>query len=591
MFRSRFLWKLYAGYVALIFLSTAIVGGLIIRKSDRDSQAETLRSLKARAIMLEDLVSHSSKDPAQLQERILLLGKKTGTRLTVINADGAVTADSQEQPAKMDNHAARPEVMAARSHGFGVATRFSDTLGTRMMYYAIPVNVNGPEKGFVRTSVSLVSINERVRHHRNAVAVGAGLSACVALLLGFLIARGVAGPLSSMTAVAESIAGGDYGQRLPVSGKDEIGKLAQAFNRMAESSQLRMETINTDRNKLLAVLSGMIEGVVAVDGEERVVHMNEAAGEILGVSPSSSIGKPLWEVVRLGDVCETVSGTLRDASEIKKELRIAGSPADRMVEMHSSPIRDGEGNLAGAVAVLHDVSELKRLETMRRDFVANVSHELKTPITAIRGLVETLIDDRGMEPEKHERFLQKIGSQSMRLSSIVTDLLTISRLESGKSPERRLFDLRRAVEMPAHALATTFDNRGIKMEIDLPDEPVNVIGDEESLREAANNLLDNGLKYSREGGKVSVRLYEKGETAVIEVEDTGMGIEKRDQQRIFERFYRVDKARSRELGGTGLGLSIVKHIVTSHGGRVFVESVPGQGSTFRVTLPLASSSA
>lgn len=591
MFRSRFLWKLYAGYVVLIFLSTAIVGGLIIRKNDQDSPVETLRTLKARAFMLKELVSHSSVEPAELQERINVLGKETGTRLTVINRDGVVTADSQEQPDKMDNHAGRPEVMAARSHGFGVATRFSNTLGTMMMYYAIPININGPEKGFVRTSVSLVSINERLRHHRNIVAVGVGISAFVALVLGFFMARSFAGPLLSMTAVAESIADGDYSQRLPISGKDEIGKLAQAFNRMAESSQLRMETINTDRNQLLAILAGMIEGVVAVDMGERLVHMNEAAGGILGISPSSSIGKPLWELVRLGDVCETVSGTLRDESEIKKELRITGSPADRIVEIHSSPIRDGEGNLAGAVVVLHDISELKRLETMRRDFIANVSHELKTPITAIRGLVETLIDDRLMEPDKHERFLQKIGNQTMRLSTIVTDLLTISHLESGKSPERTSFNLRRAVENPAQALAAAGENRGIKMIIDLPNEPVNIIGDEDSLCEVVNNLLDNGLKYSREGDNLTVRLYKKGEAAVIEVEDTGIGIEKRDQQRIFERFYRVDKARSRELGGTGLGLSIVKHIVTSHGGSVCVESVPGQGSTFRVTLPLASSSA
>ncbi|VAX21785.1 Phosphate regulon sensor protein PhoR (SphS), partial [hydrothermal vent metagenome] len=401
-------------------------------------------------------------------------------------------------------------------------------------------------------------------------------------------ARSFARPLSSITEVAESIADGDYSKRLPLAGKDEIGKLAQAFNRMAESSQLRMESIDTDRNNLLAVLAGMIEGVVAVDKKERVVHINEAAEGILGITAASSAGKPLWEVTRLVDVCQAVSGTLKNASEITNELRIPGSPADRVVEIQSSPIRDSEGNLAGAVVVLHDISELERLETMRRDFIANVSHELKTPITAIRGLVETLISDRRMEPEKHERFLQKIANQSMRLSSIVTDLLTISRLESGKSLERKLFDLRRAVVNPVRSLTATGENRGVKMEIDIPNDPVSIVGDEESLCEAVNNLLDNGLKYSREGGDVFVRLYKKEETVVIEVEDTGAGIEKRDQQRIFERFYRVDKARSRELGGTGLGLSIVKHIAISHGGSVFVESAPGQGSTFRIVLPLGN---
>ncbi|VAX23040.1 Phosphate regulon sensor protein PhoR (SphS), partial [hydrothermal vent metagenome] len=394
-------------------------------------------------------------------------------------------------------------------------------------------------------------------------------------------------PLSSITEVAELIADGDYSKRLPLTGKDEIGKLAQAFNRMAESSQLRMESIDTDRNNLLAVLSGMIEGVIAVDKQERVVHINEAAEGILGIAAASSVGKPLWEAPWLADVCQTISGTLKNASETTKELRIPGSPADRIVEIQSSPIRDSEGNLAGAVVVLHDISELERLETMRRDFIANVSHELKTPITAIRGLVETLIGDRLMEPEKHERFLHKISNQSMRLSSIVTDLLTISRLESGKSLERKLFDLRRAVVTTVRLLTATGENRGVKIEIDIPNDPVSIVGDEESLCEAVNNLLDNGLKYSREGGDVFVRLYKKEETVVIEVEDAGAGIEKRDQRRIFERFYRVDKARSRELGGTGLGLSIVKHIAISHGGSVSVESAPGQGSTFRIVLPFS----
>ncbi|VAX25640.1 hypothetical protein MNBD_NITROSPINAE04-684, partial [hydrothermal vent metagenome] len=235
MFRSRFLWRLYAGYVVIILLSTAIVGGLIIRKSYHDSLAETARTIKARVIMLEDMVSHSSKDPDKLQKRILALGKKTETRLTVINADGVVMADSQEKPENMNNHAGRPEVMAALSHGFGAVTRFSDTLGVTMMYYAIPVNNNGLKYGFVRTSVSLASINKRLANNRDTVLLGVGVSIFVALLLGFVIARSLAKPLSSITEVAELIADGDYSKRLPLTGKDEIGKLAQAFNRMAES--------------------------------------------------------------------------------------------------------------------------------------------------------------------------------------------------------------------------------------------------------------------------------------------------------------------------------------------------------------------
>ena len=246
----------------------------------------------------------------------------------------------------------------------------------------------------------------------------------------------------------------------------------------------------------------------------------------------------------------------------------------------------------GAVVVLHDVSRLERLETVRRDFVANASHELKTPITAIRGLVETLIDDKEIAPETQERFLTKIRDQSGRLSAIVTDLLTLSRLEAESGDSRYTpLDLREPVLASAQALTPAAEEKGIVLETQLPDVRVEVAGDNEALGQVVTNLLDNALKYTPKGGKVWVRLTSQSGNAVLEVQDTGIGIEPRDRERIFERFYRVDKARSRELGGTGLGLSIVKHIVLAHNGKVSVDSTPGTGSTFRVSLPLAPTSA
>ena len=468
MRHSRYLWKLYASYVVLIVVSTGIVGGLIARQIKKDTLDETRGSLRARATLLRDVVlpELSGGHGPDLQERVRALGSGIATRLTVIRLDGQVLADSEEDPTRMDNHSRRPEILAARTSGQGTVIRFSDTLSSSMMYLALPVRHGGKTLGFVRASVFLSTIDDRMTHLRSTVFLGAGIAAFVALVLGFLMARAFATPLASMTAVAASMSKGDYGQRLPDGRKDEIGQLARALNQMAQ--------------------------------------------------------------------------------------------------------------------------ELARLETMRRDFVGNVSHELKTPITAIRGLTETLLDDEGMDSETRIRFLSRIAAQSLRLSSLVSDLLTISRLEAPNTVFRSVrTDLNEVVRAATRSL---LPERGqdIQIHIELGDEPLEVLGDAEALRQVATNLLDNAIKCTPAGGEVWLRLQARAGHAVLEVEDSGIGIEAEHLSRIFERFYRVDTARSRELGGTGLGLSIVKHIALSHGGEVCVESTPGQGSLFRVRIPLAA---
>ena len=482
MLRSRFLWKLYAGYAGLILLTTAIVGGLIGRQIEKDSLSEIQQSLRSRAVLLKSLVvgvfegteeAHSVE--LLLQERLRVLSQELNTRFTVIRLDGVVVADSEEEPAEMDDHGSRPEVLAATSGEYGASTRFSRTVGVRMMYLALPVRSNGQLVGYVRTALPLSVIDERISQLRDIIAVGAGSAVLVALLLGLVFARRFSAPLTAMTSVAEAMAQGDYDQKLLITRSDEIGKLAGALNQMAESAR------------------------------------------------------------------------------------------DRMSELH-------------------------RLEQIRRDFVANVSHELKTPIAAVRGLVETVIDDRKMTDEDRERFLAKIRNQSMRLSSIVTDLLTLSQLESGNGMlETGLLDLCEVVRSTVTSLAQTAEARNIRVEVRLPEDPVRLLGDEDALSQVISNLLDNALKYSPRDAAVWIRLRQENGKAVIEIQDRGVGIEPRDRDRIFERFYRVDKARSRELGGTGLGLSIVKHIVLAHGGAVDVESSPGAGSTFRVLLPVENS--
>jgi len=590
MFRSGLLRKLYAGFAVLILLSAVFVYLLVAQRIEKDSMYETGESLRSEAAFLKKLafqpLLRGGSDSQQ--ELVREIGSKIGVRLTIIRQDGKVIADSEEDITKMDDHLNRPEIIAARTYGKGKSTRFSDTLKQRMMYYALPVKDDGKILGYARTSVRLTAVDERLGYLRNIVLMGAAASAFAALVLGFFLVRHLILPITDMAVVVGSMAGGNYSRRLPVGRRDEIGALAMAFNRLAESSQERVETTAADRNRLQAILAGIVEGVIAVDDRERVVHMNGAAGRIFGVLPEESRNKPVWETVRIRDFCETITRTLREKRVEKAELRFQASPNEKVVEMNASPLTGEDGMVSGVVAVLHDVSELKKLERVRRDFIANVSHELKTPITAVRGLIETVIDDKEMSGNQREQFLGKIKNQSERLSSIVTDLLTLSRIESQAGAlDVGLLDLCGVVATSVNSLLSTAE-AGKKIIIsELSDKPVKVIGDREALGEVVNNLLVNALKYSPENGEVRIILTCNDRHAFLEVRDNGIGIEPRHLDRIFERFYRVDKARSREVGGTGLGLAIVRHIAIAHGGKVDVESAPGKGSVFRVTLPLA----
>ena len=591
MLRSRILWKLFSGYVVLIFLSTILVGVLVSRQVEEETRVEIEQSLDVRATLLRAVALESFSSGTKIQKRIRTLGLNTNTRFTIIKPDGTVFADSEEDPVTMDNHANRPEILAARSHGHGITTRFSDTVDKKMMYYALPVRKENLLLGYVRTSLPLSVIDDRLSHVRTIILFSMAMSILVALILGFIVARGFAKPLTAMTAIAESMSGGNYNQRVSIERKDEIGSLAKALNKMAWSSHERLETIALDNNKLLAILSGMVEGVVAVDKSETIIHLNEAAARILGISPKEDVHRRIWEATHSQELCQVFSVALNEETEIRRKLKIVTNSTDQIVEVHASPFRDAGGELVGAVAILYDVSELERLETIRRDFVANVSHELKTPITAIRGLVETLIDDEEISPDNHYKFLTKTMNQTLRLSTIVSDLLALSRLESvGLDLIRVSLDLREVVTASMQVLLPVSEGKNILIESQIPEEPVEVLGDREALFQSVNNLLDNAIKYNSEKGVVTLHLHIEGKDAVINVQDTGIGIEPLEQHRIFERFYRVDKARSRQLGGTGLGLSIVKHTALAHGGQLSVESIPGTGSTFQISIPLIKSS-
>ncbi|MGH2571029.1 MAG: ATP-binding protein [bacterium] len=590
---SRFFWKLYLGYVVLILVTTAAVVFFVGRRIEAEVLEESERTVRSQALIFRELAPPAmldapDPDTSEFQEELQRLGRLTGVRYTYIRDDGLVLADSHQDPAVMEDHSQRPEVIQARRTGMGMATRFSASVERRMMYLAIPIRSDAGGQGFVRTALELSAIDRRLAALRNGVALAAAVAVIAALVIGVVVVRQFTSPLVRMSETARSIASGHYEKRLEVPGRDEMGAFALSFNLMASQLQERIEAITDERNRLLAILAGMVEGVVAVDRAGCILHMNSVAGRILGTDPDKALGRRLGAVTRVQEVEEALAGTMRSGVERSREVLLPTQ--DRVLAIRSGPIGSGD-DVSGAVVVLHDVTELRRLEAVRRDFVANVSHELKTPLTVVRGIVETLLDDVQMAANIRERFLQKVSDQTERLSAIVTDLLTLARAEGNPEVfEREPHDLRWLAEESYRALASSAESKGVVLRIDLAPEPVPVRGDRSALRLVIDNLLDNAVKYTPSRGDVTMRVWSGARHANLVVTDTGIGIAEHEQERIFERFYRVDKARSRDLGGTGLGLSIVKHMVQVHGGDVGLESAPGVGSSFRVRLPLDASS-
>ena len=592
----RLLWKLSLGFGALMVLTTGGVGLIVAREVEQASMQATERELHSQSALLRDsllrerekLVRGEPDD--RLQAEVVRLGqelsrREPGIRLTVVARDGRVLADSLADPREMENHADRHEIQEALARGEGFSVRDSTTAHQRLMYAALVIKDEaGAPLGFARLALPLVEVERRAGVVRRTVLAATGLGLLITMAAVVLLARHVTGPLTTVTDGALEIAAGRPAPLLAVGTKDELGALAHAFNAMAEELRVRLDTITTDRNKLQVILASMDEGVIAVDRGLRVVHMNDVGGRLLGLDPRDGVGKPVGEVVSLAQVEATLRRTLEEATPATAEL---SQGREEAFKLQATPLRTGDGQVTGALLVIHDVSELRRLERVRRDFVANVSHELKTPLTAIQCLVENLIDDQEMVIDQRRRFLKKVDNQTRRLANLVKDLLVLARIESEEAALVRVpLDLRLPVEDSVAALLPTAEGKQLLLRKEVSAAPIVVQGDREALRQMVDNLIGNALTYTPSGGRVVVRLRAEGHTALLEVVDTGIGIAAEDQERIFERFYRVDKGRSREMGGTGLGLSIVKHVSLAHQGEVSVESALGRGSTFRVRLPL-----
>jgi two-component system phosphate regulon sensor histidine kinase PhoR len=590
MMRKRLMWQLFPSFVLVIVVAMGAAGWYSYYTFGRIYIEQTKSELTWLAYMVIQ-----EADDADLWSRMNELDalcKRLGhtgdgrTRITVISPLGKVWGDSDEDIIHMDNHADRPEFMEAKERDFGSRLRGSDTLGIQMMYVAVPVRKQGQLVAVVRTSIPAIAIDQAVADILEKIIwSGIAITVCASLLsLG--IARRISRPIISMQETAQEFARGNLNLRVPIPATAELKSLARALNQMARQLHERITTITNQRNELEVILASMIEGVLAVDDQARIVNVNLAAARLLNINPDISRGRHIEEMIRDVSLRQFVIDTLerRNPQETDITLPINGG---RHFQVHGARLPDNQDQKLGAVIVLHDMTPIYRLENIRRDFVANVSHELRTPVTSIKGFVEALQESGFENKEQAGRYLNIVARHADRLNAIIDDLLSLSRLEQGTENRDLFFEetsLEQVAQTAVELSKVKAAEKSIQVEVinECP-EPVKI--NTALFEQALFNLIDNAIKYSEPGSSVQVRLVQEDKECIIAVQDQGSGISPEHLPRIFERFYVVDKGRSRKMGGTGLGLAIVKHIAQVHGGSLSVESKLGKGSTFTIHLP------
>jgi len=589
MLKKRLLWQLYWPFLLITVLSLLVVTLYSEQYLYRFYLERTTEAMESQARMIERQIAetYSPGDESAMDRLCKRLGQAGSVRITVILPSGRVMGDTLENPAQMENHADRPEVIHALQGQVGTNTRYSKTLNINMRYVAVPVMRDDAVIAALRLSQSIESIDRAtatLRHH--ILAGGAVVVLAAAILIG-MVSRRISGPLEDIKHGAERFATGDLNHKIPIPDWQEMTPVAKAINQMARQLDERIRVTMAERNKLDAILSSMSEGVLAVDDQINLLILNDAASRLLECHGPIRSGRPLWEIVWNTELLAFVERVLAGEDNLEGQMVQWEGRQDRHFQARGAVLRDSAGRRIGAVVVLNDVTQLRRLENMRRDFVANVSHELKTPITSIKGFIETLSDGAIHDPADAKRFLDIVSRQTQRLNAIIDDLLMLSRIE--QQTDRAEMELQTGALRPViQAAVQLCEGEAAEKEVSLQvscQENLAARMNPALLEQALVNLIDNAIKYSNPKAEVKIEAEKTDETVTIRVVDSGCGIEPQNLPRLFERFYRVDKARSRKQGGTGLGLAIVKHIAQAHGGRVTVESALGKGSAFSIHLP------
>jgi two-component system, OmpR family, phosphate regulon sensor histidine kinase PhoR len=588
--RHNLFWKLALTFFALL-VGVLVAVDLFAERALREDYARTAfaqlaglaRLAQARPPQLTAVPPTRPEEIRALQEWLTQMAA-TGARITVIAPNGQVLADSQSDTRTMENHADRPEIREALAKGQGQSTRHSVTINRDLLYYAVKQDVGPASPVVLRFAVPAATLDELLRSFRRSVWLASFIIMILAGAATLFVSLRFSERVERLTEFSRRVAEGDF-RPLPSDGSgDALHELGASLNQTAMHLDRTIRTLTEERNLSSAILGSMVEGVAVVNGAERLAFANRSFADILELDVPPQPGSALLEVARQTELIEAVRKVLAGAPRVEAEIT-TGTLRQRFFAATVAAVRAGE--TLGAVVVLHDITELRKLERIRRDFVANVSHEFRTPLTAIQGFAETLLSGAIDDPHNRERFLEIIVEHSRRLARLTEDLLELSKMDA----DRLELEIRRvSVSQLIESCLETTRHRAAERELEvivkstegLPD----IAGDRRRLGEVLQNLLDNATQYTLSRGKITISAQARDTEVVLTVSDTGIGIPKADQPRIFERFYRVDAARSREAGGTGLGLSIAKHLVEAHGGRIWVDSELGQGSHFHFSVPI-----
>ncbi|TYT76169.1 sensor histidine kinase [Desulfobotulus mexicanus] len=587
--KRSLLWQLYPSYFLIILVGLVAVSLYAAGTMKQFFMENTQKELVSRTLILKPKIISLIKvgDFLEVQRICKETGSASDTRFTVVLPSGVVVGDTDENPMEMENHRDRVEIARAASGLTGVVSRYSETVSQPMMYVAIPLESSGHLLAVLRAAVPLTAIDEAILVLQKRIFLCGFLVLIFAAGFSWFLSRKISAPLIILREGAHRFASGDLSHRLFVPDIQEMAALSEAMNRMAEDLDQRIRMVVRQRNELEAVLSSMVEGVIALDTEGSLLRMNQAAARMFDVDAALYQGRNVHEIVRNLEALRFVDKALAAESAVEADMDLY-QYGKKLVHAHSSPLKDADDQRMGTLFVIQDVTQLRRLEHMRKDFVANVSHELKTPLTAIKGFVETLREDGGTDPEEAKRFMHIIDRNVNRLILLVDDLLKLSAIEQEAENEDLLLEEKNLKEVLLAAVQLCMprmEEKGIEVVVDCP-ERLKVKMDSHLMEHAFVNLLDNALKYSSDHSRVDIHAGQEDDFISIAFADSGPGIPEEHLPRLFERFYRVDKARTRKLGGTGLGLAIVKHVMNAHGGRVEVRSRPGEGSVFTLFLPM-----
>jgi two-component system phosphate regulon sensor histidine kinase PhoR len=585
--KKRLLRHLFPSYLLITLISLIAVAWFASSSIRQFYLEQRALDLLARARLLENQISqfYGSLEPRVIDPLCKKIGVISATRITVILPSGRVIGDSNEDPAVMDNHASRPEVITALKGGVGQSLRYSITLQKRMMYVAVPLK--GKEKmiAVVRASLPVTAIDQALEKIDIKIILWGLFISLLAAGISLYVSQRISRPIEKLKKGADFFARGNLSHRMPDTDLVEIDSLIEALNKMAGQLEDRLNTIVRQKNELTAVLSSMAEGIIAVDMDEKIISVNKAATRFFEDLPRNLLNRSIPEAIRNPVLQKFINRALSSKENLEEDITLY-QKGERILYVHHTPLEDAVGQRTGILVVMNDVTHLRKLENMRKDFAANVSHEIKTPLTAIKGFVETLRTSEDVDPKEAQRFLSIIEKHVNRLTAIIEDLMKLSKIERQDEASEIHLEESSVKSVILSAIQTCREktnNKNITVKLDCP-EDIMARFDSRLMAQALVNLLDNAINYSSEKSEIKISAALEGQELRISVQDHGIGIPKEHLARLFERFYRVDKARSRELGGTGLGLAIVKHIAHAHDGRVTVDSIFGKGSTFSLHL-------